>query len=124
MPEDPIDRVITYLQANDSYEDGLEGQLARELVEYKSRIKTAIYDAIYALHRSADFAGNIGDGDEEINAPWNLGGYGFETGTVLRNLADELDGKSRRGGDAHVDENKQETSVDAAEETKGREDAG
>lgn len=88
--ENPIDRAIEYLKANDVHEDFLERELAEALEEFKGRLTTAVRDANYALYRSSEFAGLIADGDEEINEPWNSGGHGYEAHIKLMQIEDEL----------------------------------
>lgn len=80
-----IDKAYDYLMANDNY-DGYEGQLAGELSKEKERIHDALREASYALHKAADFAGNMAEGDPDINEPWNYGGSGYIAGLKVDSL--------------------------------------
>lgn len=88
--ENILDRVIAYLKANDVHEDRLEDELVSSLEEFREQLVMVLSESSYALGRSAEFAGLIGDGDEEINAPWNEGGYGYHAHIQLLELLDEL----------------------------------
>ncbi len=85
-----IQRVCEYLRANDVHEDDLEGDLADELEELGELIATTLRESNFALAKSAEFAGLIADGDEEINEPWNMGGYGYEAHIKVMELVNIL----------------------------------
>ena len=75
-----IGRTIEYLRSNDERgaHDGLEGELADALAAERERIERTLRKARSALLQSAEFAGTVCGGDDEVQEPWNVGGYGYE----------------------------------------------
>ena len=91
MQGSQIGRTIEYLRSNDEHDlhDGLEGELADDLSAEQERIQRTLRKARSALLLSAEFAGTVCNGDDEVMEPWNMGGYGYEASrevdALLRN---------------------------------------
>lgn len=91
----PLQRAIDYLRDNDYHEDSAEGEMAEELARLHSEILEAANSADSALHGAADFTGLMAESTggldaEEINAPFNEGGSGYEAHQKLWALRDRL----------------------------------
>lgn len=91
---DPMQRAIDYLHDNDYHEGGSEGEMARELARLREQITQTVQAADHALHDAAEFTGRVaehsGPDAEEINAPFNDGGSGYEAHKKLWALRDRL----------------------------------
>ncbi len=102
MDENAIEKAVTYLKANDEHEDGLEGEIARELLRFQYQITKTLHAAHYALLRSASV-----EGRSNHHGPWNEGGYGYEADKAVSKLLKELTGNPysmvQPKGGKHVD---------------------
>lgn len=97
VKREPIARAVEYLRDNDTNEDGLEGELADELVALKAHVMAVLESCQHALTEAAMAAGDwssmMASGDADaINETWNEGGRGFMASEDVEKLKKLLNG--------------------------------